>query len=105
MTTQAVTAQSEIIRARLNSETAKLGWSELQRFFAAGKILHVDTGLDLIEVAFTIQQDEADKVQLWMDRAKLGAVSDQQAKLWIVDDQPLWTVVVKPWVLVQVPRH
>ncbi len=104
MTTQAVTDQSETIRARLNSETAKLGWRELQRFFAAGKVLHVDPDLDLIDVAFTMQQDEADKIQLWMEQAMLASVSDQQAKHWITDNQLLWTVVVKPWVLVQLPR-
>ncbi len=92
-----------LIRAKLNSETAKLGWKELQRFFAGGKLLYVNSDLDLIDVAFAIQQDELEKVQHWMVQTRLSGVSDLQAKDWIADNRLLWTLVVKPWVLVQLP--
>ena len=93
----------ELIRAKLNSETAKLGWKELQRFFAGGKLLYVNSDLDLIDVAFAIQQDDQQKVQQWMEQTQLARVSNLQAKDWFVDNSLLWTVVVKPWILVQLP--
>ena len=93
----------ELIRAKLNSETAKLGWKELQRFFAGGKLLYVNADLDLIDVAFAIQQDDQVKVRQWMEQTQLTGVSDLQAKDWFVNDSLLWTVVVKPWILVQLP--
>ncbi len=93
----------ELIRAKLNSETAKLGWKELQRFFAGGKLLCVNSDLDLIDVAFAIQQDDQLKVQQWMEQAQLTRVNDPQAKDWFVNNSLLWTVVVKPWILVQLP--
>ena len=94
----------ELIRAKLNSEAAQIGWNELQRFFAGGKLLYVDPELDLIEVAFSIQQDDREKVQFWMDQIQLSAVSDLQAKDWFANNRQLWTLVVKPWILVQLPR-
>ena len=39
------------IEQRLNLQTAKIAWSELLRFFAAGKAVCVDRSLDLIDVA------------------------------------------------------
>jgi hypothetical protein len=92
-----------LIRAKLNSETAKLGWKELQRFFANGKLLYVNSDLDLIDVAFAIQQDDQVKVRQWMEQTRLTRVNDLQAKDWLVNNSLLWTVVVKPWILVQPP--
>ncbi len=93
----------ELIRAKLNSETAKLGWKDLQRFFAGGKLLYVNSDLDLIDVAFAIQQDDRIKVLHWMEQIQLSRVSDLQAKDWFANNSLLWTVVVKPWILVQLP--
>ncbi|MDP1705106.1 MAG: DUF2288 family protein [Sulfurimicrobium sp.] len=32
---------------------------------------------------------------------KIGRESDEQAKTWLESDALLWSVVVKPWILVQ----
>ena len=42
---------SDILRAKLNQETAKADWKELQPFFARGQTVAVAGDLDLIEVA------------------------------------------------------
>ena len=88
-------------RVKINAETARIPWRELQRFFAAGKVMSVDAGLDLVEVALALQQDEIRRVESWVAEARLQPVSDQQARSWIDADAVLWAVVVKPWVLVQ----
>lgn len=91
----------QLARAKINSETAQIPWKELQRFFASGKTLYVESKLDLVEVAFAFHQDEARQVEQWLDSEEVLAVSTEQAKGWVAEDKVLWAVVVKPWVLLQ----
>ncbi len=93
----------ELKRAKINSETARIPWLELQRFFAAGKVMQVSAGLDLVDVAYAMQQDDVEQVQQWTETQQLGLVADDQAREWISNESSLWAVVVKPWVLVQEP--
>lgn len=91
----------ELARAKINSETARIPWRELQRWFAAGKVFHVHRELDLVDVAYAIQQDDVEQVKSWTDTARLALVADKSAKDWLAREATLWAVVVKPWVLVQ----
>lgn len=88
-------------RAKIVSETAKIPWLELQRFFAAGKVFLVASELDLVDVAFAFQEDDVEEVKSWTDNQQVLPVSDDQAKQWVATDAILWAVVIKPWVLVQ----
>lgn len=90
-----------MLRAKINAETAKMAWLELQRCFAAGKVMWVDSKLDLVDVALAMHQDDIDQVKNWSESQQLSVVSDDQAKDWVAAESSLWTVVVKPWVLVQ----
>ena len=91
----------EFHRAKINSETARIPWRELQRFFAAGKVMHLDRGIDLVEAAYAMQQDDIDRVTAWAESGQLAPVTDAEARDWVERDATLWAVVVKPWVLVQ----
>ncbi len=91
----------ELKRAKIISETAKVPWQELQRFFAAGKVMQIDPGLDLVDVAYALQEDDIDQVKIWTESQQVAPVSDEHAKGWIASSTTLWSVVVKPWVLVQ----
>jgi len=95
----------ELKRAKINSETAKIPWLELQRYFAAGKVMQVSAELDLVDVAYAIEQDDIEQVQQWTVGNQLGPVSDEQARDWVSSEPSLWAVVIKPWVLVQEPDH
>lgn len=88
-------------REKLNQETGRIAWKELQRFFAAGKVIVAAPELDLVEVAFQISMDNKADVAKWMEQGQLAAVNDDQARQWFENDAELWSVVVKPWVLVQ----
>lgn len=88
-------------RAVINGETAKIGWSELQRFFAQGYALGVSPKLDLVEVALQVSEDNKQQVEAWMEAGLFGPVSDAQALEWLEAKALMWSVVVKPWVLVQ----
>ncbi len=92
---------TEILRAKLNGETAKVSWAELQRHHARGTVVRVAGELDLVEVAVAMAQDNGAQVGKWMQAGQLGKVSDEEAHDWLARDPDLWSVVVAPWVLVQ----
>ena len=52
--------------ARLNSETAKISWQELQKHYASGNVLGVAAGADLIQVAIALKEDNATQIQSWL---------------------------------------
>ena len=91
----------EIYRTKINLETSKIAWKELQRFFAGGKTLMVSADLDLVEAAFQMSEDNAAQIRQWMTAGKLARVPDEQACEWAETDALVWAVVVSPWVLVQ----
>ncbi|WNO10102.1 DUF2288 domain-containing protein [Teredinibacter sp. KSP-S5-2] len=93
--------KSETLLAKLNAETAKISWRELQRFFASGKAIYVDSTLDLIHTASLMVEDDTAQLKPLMDAQQFAPVSDQQAEIWYEQDENLWAVVVSPWVLVQ----
>jgi len=90
-----------IHRAKVNMETSRIAWKELQRFFASGVALAVSTELDLVEVAFQISEDNKAQVEQWVNAGQLGKVTDEQALAWFETDAEVWAVVVSPYVLVQ----
>lgn len=91
----------EILRAKVNLETSRIAWKELQRFFASGVAISVSPELDLVEVAFQISEDNATQVGRWMDAGLVARVTDEQALSWYDTDAEVWAVVVRPYVLVQ----
>ena len=91
----------ELKRAEINSETSKIAWKELQRFFAQGHALAVSPQLDLVEVALQVSLDNKQQVEEWMEAGKFGPVTDAQAMEWLEANALMWAVVVRPWVLVQ----
>jgi len=91
----------KLLRTKLNLETAQLPWTELLRQFAAGNVVAVSAELDLVEVALHMAQDNKEQIAQWLVQDRIAKVSDAQAQAWLDSDASLWTVVVKPWVLVQ----
>jgi hypothetical protein len=90
--------------ARLNAETAKITWHELQKHYAAGNVLAVAAAADLIQVAIALHRDSRELVQRWLDDGTLSRVQDQQAMDWYNQNKLLWALVIPPFVLVQVPE-
>ena len=84
-----------------NAQTAKIGWRDLEQFFAAGKVLHVAAGQDLVSIATWLANDEAEKIALLIDAELIAFVNDEQAAQWVRNDAELWAVVVSPLVVVQ----
>ena len=86
---------------KLLGETAKIGWVELERYFASGSLLLVAGHKDLVEMAEAIADNRQDKVVEWLSAGELNKVTEAQAQDFIARDPDLWAVVVAPWILVQ----
>ena len=95
------TEQQELLRAKLNMETSRIAWKELQRFFASGAAIEVNAKLDLVEVAMQMSHDNKTQIEQWLTSNQIGKVTDQQATVWLAADTEVWAIVVSPWVLVQ----
>jgi hypothetical protein len=95
-------AHKDVYRAKVNLETSRIAWRELQRFFASGAAVYVSNELDLVEVAFQISEDNAAQVAAWMEAGVVARVADAQAQEWYDADADMWAVVISPYVLVQV---
>lgn len=91
---------SELVQ-KLNRETSKIAWPELQRFYASGAVLRVAGEMDLIEVAIAIHKDNAATVEKWLEEGAIGHVDEALASRWLEKQQTVWAVVIAPWVLVQ----
>ncbi|MGH8779309.1 DUF2288 domain-containing protein [Paraburkholderia sp.] len=87
--------------AKLLAETAKIGWPELERFFARGMLLRVAGDLDLVSVAESIASDDTAQVAQWVSAGLVERVQANTAADYAARDPNLWAVVVSPWVCVQ----
>ncbi|WOD19338.1 DUF2288 domain-containing protein [Paraburkholderia kirstenboschensis] len=90
--------------AKLLAETAKIGWLELERFFARGMLLRVASDLDLVSVAEAIASDDTAQITQWLSAGLVERVQSETAADIAARDPDLWAVVVSPWICVQ-ERH
>ena len=95
------TEQQAVLRAKVNMETSRIDWKELQQFFASGLAVWVSAKLDLVEVALQMSGDNKVQFENWLSAGMVGKIADEQAAAWLVADAEVWAVVVSPWVLVQ----
>lgn len=95
------TSPEELLHAKLNSETGKLHWQELERHFARGVVVKVAPGMDLVAVAVRFAQDDKAAIEAWLRENKVDRASTEDAVTWQGRQSAFWAVVVAPWVLVQ----
>ncbi|GAA0677490.1 MULTISPECIES: DUF2288 domain-containing protein [Rheinheimera] len=93
--------EPDVLKAKIISETARINWLELQKFYAAGSVVQVSAELDLVDVAFAFSQDDKAAVENWLQAGLVDRVADTQAQLWVEQKAELWAVVISPWILVQ----
>ena len=87
--------------SRLNGETARISWQELERHYARGVLINVDPELDLVMVAAHMVRDDKMAIEAYLDAGQLRPTTDEDARDWGDRDPTLWAAVVAPWVLVQ----
>jgi hypothetical protein len=64
-------------------------------------LLRVEPGLDLVEVAAALAEDERVRVSAWLASQQLATVEASLAQDMLERDPELWAVVVAPWVVIQ----
>ncbi|TYC57052.1 DUF2288 domain-containing protein [Marinobacter sp. BW6] len=89
------------LKAKLNLETSRIHWQELQTYFARGQVVRVAPELDLLEVATQLAADNKTRFEQWMNDGLVGEVAPDTAQIWYDRNAELWAVVIAPWVLVQ----
>ncbi len=89
------------IKTRLNLETSRIHWHELQTYYARGQVVRVAAKLDLLHVASELTADNKAQFEQWMGKGDIGDVSPDLARAWYDRNAELWAVVIAPWVLVQ----
>ena len=72
--------QEKILRAKVNMETSRIAWKELQKFFAGGSAVEVSPELDLIEVAYQMHSDNKIQFKQWLEHGLVEKVSDEKDK-------------------------
>lgn len=93
--------QKEEMKVKLNAETGKLVWKELEPHYARGAVIKVSADLDLIEVAMCFAEDEKEAIERWLTSGELSRAEQDDARRWSEEDPLFWAVVVAPWVLAQ----
>ncbi len=91
----------QLLHAKLNSETGRLHWRELERHFARGAVVKVAPGMDLVAVAVRFARDDTAAIAAWLQAGQVGRASTEDAVTWQGRQSTFWAVVVAPWVLVQ----
>ena len=92
---------NDLLFHKLNQETGKINWSELQRYFARGIVIVVDPDLDLVKIAEQISEDQGEIIKALLDAARISRATDEDAIKWNKHNQDFWAIVIAPWVLVQ----
>lgn len=96
-----MTTPSDILRAKLNLETGQITWSDLERHFARGVVIKVAAGMDLVDTALQVAENNTAAVQAWLADGRLAKADLPDAEDWHVRKPMFWAVVVAPWVLIQ----
>jgi hypothetical protein len=96
-----MTESEDILRAKLNAETGKLAWKELERHFARGVVIKVAGDLDLVDVALAVARDDKVAVEAWLAQGRIVRACAEDAQTWHAEQSQFWAVVAAPWVLIQ----
>ncbi len=89
------------IKTKLNLETSRINWHDLQVYYARGHVVKVSPELDLLDVAAELAADNKARFESWMAGGQVGDVAPDLARHWYDENTELWAVVIAPWVLVQ----
>lgn len=87
---------------KLHSETAIMCWHDLQPYFAKGSVMRVDESLDLVRVAVDFAEDNIARLEPKIKAELIAPPDNDLARHWYKNNTEFWTVVVAPFVLIQI---
>ena len=89
------------LKERLNLETAKISWKEIEAFFAKGTLLQIEESEDLVNVAELIAANNEKEIETLIVNKKIAFATTDWVRKNCKPTTQLWTVVVAPYVLCQ----
>lgn len=97
------TAEEQLtLKEKLNLETAKISWKELELFFAKGNLLTVSAGQNLIDVAEQIASDKQNEIESLILSKNIEFATPSWVRENCSENPTLWAVVVAPYVVCQI---
>ena len=96
-----MTESLDELSTKLNTQTGKVSWPDIQRHFARGVVLVVGCQADLLNIAADIIRDNHAAVEDFLANEDLKKASIEDARSWQENDPLFWSVVVAPWLLIQ----
>lgn len=90
------------VRTKLRGEIMAAGWSELVYQFACGRLLLLDAGADLLEIASAIASDDRACIERSLAERRVWRATDDDARRYAAATSTRFQfVIVQPWVLAQ----
>ena len=90
------------LREKLSAEIGPVFWSDLRAHSDRGGLILVRGGLELLDAALAVAQDNGTQVETWIREGKLQRPTTEQLAAWSENlEQPFRAVVVKPFALAQ----
>ena len=89
-------------REELLREKVEADWASLRAHLERGGLINVDKGLDLVEVALKVTEDDTAAIGEWISSGALTKPSIEQIAQWDADKQKCFSmVIVSPYILIQ----
>jgi hypothetical protein len=96
---------SELLE-KLKDDLAEVEWEGISPHLERDGVIIVDDALDLVEVATCVSEDDSKRVGEWIAVGKLVKPTKEQTEEWDKEPKKLFsTLIVKPFVLIQLPRQ
>ncbi|OPZ58752.1 MAG: hypothetical protein BWY87_01312 [Deltaproteobacteria bacterium ADurb.Bin510] len=89
------------LKAKLRQEVLVTPWLNLEREFAAGRLVAVDQRLDLVEVGSRMALDDKATFAGWLQAGLVFKPSPDQACTWHAKASQFDMLIVSPFVLIQ----
>ncbi len=89
------------LKQKLNFETARISWKEIETFFAKGVLLQIEAGEDLVNTADLIASNNVKEIENLILNKKIAFATPEWVKKNCLPNTELWTVVVAPYVVCQ----
>jgi len=90
------------LRDKLKSELETTDWLALEPHHGREALMIVHQDLDLLDVAVSVAQDNAEDIKKWMSEKKLQRPTEEQVETWKdLREKKYIFIIVQPFVFVQ----
>jgi hypothetical protein len=90
------------MREQLSATLGEVFWSDLRAHAGRDAIIVVGDGLDLVEVGVAIAENDARRVQGWIESGQISKPTAEELSLWPADPAARFeSLIVAPFVLIR----